>query len=263
MRYQKDNLTYKVGSCSAIPIADNSVDIVISFETIEHHDQHEDMMREIKRVLKKTGLAIISSPDKRTYSDLRNYQNPFHVKELYQDEFESLLAKHFRYHSLYAQRLVIGSLISKTGELTAPTQNTLADSGRAVTTDKIPPWYLVAFASDIEVDHTCNSILESDIDSFLEAVLAPEKKNAEDQINYRQALANDLRNQLDAEKENAEAQINYRQTLIDDLSKQLKDLEKQMAAEKNCATEQISELEMILGSRTRLLKLLFNPRRKK
>jgi len=49
---------------------------VISFETIEHHDEHEQMMKEIKRVLKPSGLLIISSPDKKNYSEDANYTNP-------------------------------------------------------------------------------------------------------------------------------------------------------------------------------------------
>ena len=54
--------------CDAIPLPDQSVDLVVSFETIEHHDKHEEMMLEIKRVLRPDGVVIISSPDKQTYS---------------------------------------------------------------------------------------------------------------------------------------------------------------------------------------------------
>src|SRR5690606_13277305 len=82
-KYQRDNLKFIVGSTSNIPIETNSIDVVISFETIEHHNEHDQMMNEVKRVLKPEGTLIISSPDKYFYSDLRNYNNPFHVKELY------------------------------------------------------------------------------------------------------------------------------------------------------------------------------------
>ena len=51
-KYQKANLSYLHGDCSRVPLADNSVDIVVSFETIEHHDQHLEMMGEIKSVMK-------------------------------------------------------------------------------------------------------------------------------------------------------------------------------------------------------------------
>ena len=58
------NLEFKQGSADNIPLHSGLFDVVVSFETIEHHDNHVEMMREIKRVLKLGGLLIISSPDK-------------------------------------------------------------------------------------------------------------------------------------------------------------------------------------------------------
>ena len=78
-RYRRPNLEFRQGSCIAIPLPDASFDVVVSFETIEHIDQHEAMLAEIKRVLKPDGLLIISSPEKREYSDSPNYKNAFHV----------------------------------------------------------------------------------------------------------------------------------------------------------------------------------------
>src|SRR5262245_17487123 len=40
-QYRRPNLEFSVGTCAAIPLTDHSVDLVVSFETIEHHDQHE------------------------------------------------------------------------------------------------------------------------------------------------------------------------------------------------------------------------------
>ena len=34
--YKQDNLSYMEGSISEIPIEDNSIDVIVSFETIEH-----------------------------------------------------------------------------------------------------------------------------------------------------------------------------------------------------------------------------------
>jgi ubiquinone/menaquinone biosynthesis C-methylase UbiE/peptidoglycan hydrolase CwlO-like protein len=105
------NLKFILGSCDAVPLPDNSVDIVTSFETIEHHDKHQEMMLEIKRVLKPQGILIISSPNRLTYSDEPNYSNPFHVKELYYNELVSLLNSHFQYTKIYGQRLATGSFV--------------------------------------------------------------------------------------------------------------------------------------------------------
>ena len=104
------NLEFIVGSTDNIPLTDNSVDVVISFETIEHHDKHDLMMKEIKRVLKKDGVLLISSPEKSIYKE-RDPDNIFHIKELTIVEFENLLKKYFNYSHFYNQRFVIGSLI--------------------------------------------------------------------------------------------------------------------------------------------------------
>src|SRR6266496_1635966 len=100
-KYYLPNLKFLVGSCHSIPLPDASVDVVTSFETIEHHDQHDEMMREIKRVLIPNGSLIISTPNRAIYSDDFNTSNPFHVKELYYDEFNQLLKKYFKYVQVY------------------------------------------------------------------------------------------------------------------------------------------------------------------
>lgn len=104
------NIEFSVGSTDAIPLEDKSVDVVISFETIEHHDMHDLMIQEISRVLKTDGILLISSPEKSIYS-LRDPNNPYHVKELTLDDFDSLLKRNFKNVKLFNQRFIIGSLI--------------------------------------------------------------------------------------------------------------------------------------------------------
>lgn len=110
-KYRKQNLKFKQGSAAQIPVEDNWADVVVSFETIEHHDQHEKMIREIRRILKPDGILIISTPDRRYYSDERNFKNQFHVKELTREEFELLLRPYFSEVCMLLQRISYGSLI--------------------------------------------------------------------------------------------------------------------------------------------------------
>jgi len=110
-KYKKTNLEFILGSAASIPLEDNSVNVVVSFETIEHHNQHNQMLEEVKRVLKPDGLFIVSTPDKHFYSDLRNYNNPFHVKELYKSEFESLINNHFKNYQLLSQSYLNGNSV--------------------------------------------------------------------------------------------------------------------------------------------------------
>jgi len=110
-KYKKDNLVFMQGAADKIPIDANSIDIVISFETIEHHDKHQEMLNEIKRILKHNGMLIISSPDKLNYSDIPQLVNGFHVKELYFEEFKSIIEKNFSQSIFLNQKLTYSSLI--------------------------------------------------------------------------------------------------------------------------------------------------------
>ncbi len=110
-RYQRDNLQYLQGDASQLPFDDDTFERVVSFETIEHLQAQEAMLKEIRRVLKPDGCLLISSPDKKHYSDETGYQNPYHVKELYREQFEQMLHKHFPQVRLWGQRLQFGSMI--------------------------------------------------------------------------------------------------------------------------------------------------------
>ena len=77
-----------VTTLKALP--DASFDVIVSFETLEHVHAQEAMLDGFARLLAPDGLLLISSPDKRTYSDLRGYRNEHHVRELYRDELDRL-----------------------------------------------------------------------------------------------------------------------------------------------------------------------------
>lgn len=147
-KYRKSNLEFRVGSCAEIPLRERSVDAVVSFETIEHHDQHTEMMQQIKRILRPEGVLIISSPDKFEYSDSPKYKNAFHVKELYRNEFESLLKQFFGNVVIFGQKVVYGSALFCEG--THETLYSYEWSGDKLS--RFPglnkPIYLVAVASD-------------------------------------------------------------------------------------------------------------------
>lgn len=158
-RYGRSNLSYVQGSCSAIPLPDDSVDVVVSFETIEHHDQHEEMMAEIRRVLVGDGLLIISSPDKHEYSDVPGTTNEFHVKELYRDEFVDLIGRYFANHVVVGQRLIYGSAIL--GEDPQLVETMDADDGERRFRGVARPIYLIALASDAEIPPYRTGIMET------------------------------------------------------------------------------------------------------
>lgn len=148
--YTDAKIRFLRGDIVAIPLDDASVDLVVSFETLEHLTDHRTMMLEIKRVLAPGGVLVVSSPDKREYSDLPNYRNPYHLRELYLSEFNTLLAAHFAHHALYGQRVHYASVLAPAEARPVSFTGYREDvSGDVVEGAGLPnAVYLVAVASD-------------------------------------------------------------------------------------------------------------------
>lgn len=110
-RYPSDNLRFLASDCLDLPFDDGAFDCIVSFETLEHLEDHQGLMREFRRVLKPQGFLLISSPDKAVYTDRQKNQNEFHVRELYRDELESLVREYFPAFRLWGQKLSFLSAI--------------------------------------------------------------------------------------------------------------------------------------------------------
>jgi 2-polyprenyl-3-methyl-5-hydroxy-6-metoxy-1,4-benzoquinol methylase len=111
VRYPEGNLKFVAGDCRDTHLPANHFDLVVCFEMIEHIAEHDQLLSEVRRVLKPDGVFIVSSPDKSVYSDAGGYENPFHVKELYAQEVQTLLQGHFSHVALFLQKVCTGSLL--------------------------------------------------------------------------------------------------------------------------------------------------------
>jgi SAM-dependent methyltransferase len=111
-------LRFIPASCTGFPLPSASIDLIVSFETIEHlsADEQRQMLAEFARVLKPDGLFVLSSPNKKVYSDARNYVNQFHVEELDRDALTRVLSRHFPAQRWFSQRLACWSGLWKEGQ---------------------------------------------------------------------------------------------------------------------------------------------------
>jgi SAM-dependent methyltransferase len=152
-RYPSDNLEFIVSDCLRLPFDDDEFDCAVSFETLEHMEDHEGLLTEFRRVLKPGGFLLLSSPDKAVYSDQQQNRNEFHVRELYRDEFESLLRAHFPAYRLWGQKLLFQSAIWSLDEM--PGVSFHQENGGKVERFPDPnhdPVYLMALCA---ADETC------------------------------------------------------------------------------------------------------------
>ncbi len=156
-KYADENLAYMEGSAEKLEFPDDMFDVVVSFETIEHVDADMQKMfiREIRRVLKKDGCLVMSSPDKRNYSEIPAFTNRFHVHELYADEFAAFLQKEFRHVDFYYQGRFCNSYIFDPGKSVSGIHHEIC----LRKPDPTEAEYIVAVCSDREIRENPESIV--------------------------------------------------------------------------------------------------------
>jgi len=101
---EKYNIDVRQGDATKIPLVDNSVDVVISFETVEHIVDTSAFISECARVLRPGGMIVISTPNVAEYnvnSDPMN--NPYHCSEMTEQQFANLLESKFNRATIFHQ----------------------------------------------------------------------------------------------------------------------------------------------------------------
>jgi SAM-dependent methyltransferase len=89
-RYPRVEVTQ--ANLAELPLPDASVDVVVNFQVIEHLWDQGQFVRECLRVLRPSGLLMMSTPNRITFSPGRDTPiNPFHTRELNADELTELL----------------------------------------------------------------------------------------------------------------------------------------------------------------------------
>ena len=82
---------FSSGNIPPLPYDDNTFDCVVSFQVIEHIMDDNLYLKEISRVLKPNGFALITTPNR----PMSLSRNPWHEREYTSDELTSLAKKYF------------------------------------------------------------------------------------------------------------------------------------------------------------------------
>jgi len=105
--YQLPNLRFSVADATALPMADNSADVFVSLETIEHLENDNNFIAEAARVLKPGGMLICSTPNREVTNPglppTGKPWNPYHVREYTLAELTEKLLQYFTIQHVFGQ----------------------------------------------------------------------------------------------------------------------------------------------------------------
>lgn len=182
LKYTSSKINFLEGKLEAIPCPDASFDIIICFESLEHVNDHEKVMQELKRVLKENGLLVLSTPDKKYYSDKTGYSNPFHLHELHETELEQLLARYYKNFRISYQGFTTGSFLTSK-EAAGKTEFYTGDYTAISPIKKPEHTYLIAFCSDGELPVISDSFFAED--TSVQQLLLNKEKEVTGTLSYR------------------------------------------------------------------------------
>jgi len=89
-RYQLSNLVFFAGDAYYLPFADDSFDVVLSFQVIEHLKKPGRHLEEAARVLAQGGIFLLSTPNRVQFGGEFHLKIPFHFREFIPEEIQSL-----------------------------------------------------------------------------------------------------------------------------------------------------------------------------
>jgi 2-polyprenyl-3-methyl-5-hydroxy-6-metoxy-1,4-benzoquinol methylase len=106
-RYAGEGIEYVTGDAQELPFRDGSMDVIASFETIEHLPNPARFLEEVRRTLRLGGVLVLSTPNRGVFVE----GNPYHLHEFTYDELETLLQHSFKNVRTYVQDDWISSTV--------------------------------------------------------------------------------------------------------------------------------------------------------
>ena len=113
-RFARGNVRFVQAACEALPFSAAAFDLVTAFEVIEHLDGWRELLAEANRVLKASGILLVSTPNRDYYEESRGTAgpNPFHRHEFDGKEFLEALGAVFPHVRLWTQNHAEGIVFS-------------------------------------------------------------------------------------------------------------------------------------------------------
>lgn len=103
------SIDFILSDARSLPFKDCSFDTICAFEVIEHLPAYEDHLKflcEVKRVLSKDGIFLISTPNRplfSIYSSILKEKHTTHFSELNYFQFKSILKANFSFVKIYGR----------------------------------------------------------------------------------------------------------------------------------------------------------------
>jgi SAM-dependent methyltransferase/glycosyltransferase involved in cell wall biosynthesis len=261
-KYIKHNLEFKVGSITEVPITGERLfDVAICFEALEHIEDHHKLLGEVKRLLTPEGVFIVSTPNKTVYTDEPQFNNPFHVHELYFDEFRELFEKHFKNVKFLGQRIYCNSNMwpvfpGADNKVVEYVMDRNPKEFVFVEDEKRIPLYFIAIASDADgVIEERSSVLVDVSDALLKqkdrqiAAHAREQERLLAEIRQLSTTAQ-MQQQAIAEKEkHANRMLQERDRLVRDVT----ELQAAVNSQQQAIAKKDDETKQLMTERERLV----------
>lgn len=99
---------FVLGDLRRLPFPDASFDLITCFEAIEHVVDAGEVLDELARVLRPSGVLLVSSPNRQVFTP----GNPHHVHEYTPEELRDALAARWAQVRLHRQHAHLASLLS-------------------------------------------------------------------------------------------------------------------------------------------------------
>ena len=137
--YPAPNVEYGKFDFPTIPYPEGHFDVVVAFGALEDPGRPEELVREAKRVLKRDGVLIVSTLDRRALLDT-SPEGAGRRRGMYVPEFRALLGQHFGSVRVFRQGAVAGCLVfPEAGGATGASVESVPTSAAAPLVGPEPP----------------------------------------------------------------------------------------------------------------------------